>query len=640
MTPNNLPQSDLSLLLPRFIENELTPAEFETLEQLLDADPHARAIYRHHISVHAMLYWRLHRQDGEPSNRTADAASDLHGMLDEDSDESLHSGKDSSPQPSNDETPPLFISSHHNYGTAGYLSSAWLMAYLLAAFFVGIGLSILAVVPVAPPAQIVSHPHPFDTLPSSTSPMQSVVGQITGIVDCVWEGSEVKGQGSGENGQKAMKSSVAIGDRLAISSGLLEITYNTGAKVILQGPVTYEVESKNGGFMLVGKLTGKVTTEAARGLTIRTPTAIVTDLGTEFGVEVPKHGDTVVHVFEGKVDCRSLTRRGEASETRHLTAGQTARVVAGKVAVGPQAASTPEFVRTIATLCSTSTEVPRSRVLAYWRFEETVPPGNPDLKQPHAKRGMVGDVLQEKVIRDWSGHGNDLNYNPCNVQWELGIGDYVASNDVPPSSMFRPGYSGGKKSFNSGALDPHKDGVLFHSALQHGNVFDFQDGFTMEGYFKTDGDQSSVGVMALVFKGAAGPVYLVNLNRQSPGAVQFTLFDAPGRTVSVTAADRNFADGQWRYFAARFDTTQRSATLLLIAANGQVHRHSTRVPGDFVLNWPNNDLLIGRLQHRPGNVQGHFRGRIDEVRICRGPLGDEQLLCPPQAPQDEGSNGK
>ena len=31
------------------------------------------------------------------------------------------------------------------------------------------------------------------------------------------------------------------------SSGLLEITYDTGAKVILQGPVTYEVESKDGG---------------------------------------------------------------------------------------------------------------------------------------------------------------------------------------------------------------------------------------------------------------------------------------------------------------------------------------------------------------------------------------------------------
>ena len=37
----------------------------------------------------------------------------------------------------------------------------------------------------------------------------------------------------------------------------MEITYDTGAKVILQGPVTYEVES-NGGYLSVGKLTGKL----------------------------------------------------------------------------------------------------------------------------------------------------------------------------------------------------------------------------------------------------------------------------------------------------------------------------------------------------------------------------------------------
>ena len=29
----------------------------------------------------------------------------------------------------------------------------------------------------------------------------------------------------------------------------MEITYDTGAKVILQGPVTYEVESHDGGFL-------------------------------------------------------------------------------------------------------------------------------------------------------------------------------------------------------------------------------------------------------------------------------------------------------------------------------------------------------------------------------------------------------
>ena len=38
----------------------------------------------------------------------------------------------------------------------------------------------------------------------------------------------------------------------------MEITYDTGAKVILQGPVTYEVESRRGGFLSVGKLTARL----------------------------------------------------------------------------------------------------------------------------------------------------------------------------------------------------------------------------------------------------------------------------------------------------------------------------------------------------------------------------------------------
>ena len=44
----------------------------------------------------------------------------------------------------------------------------------------------------------------------------------------------------------------------------MEITYDTGAKVILQGPVTYEVESMTAGILSLGKLTARVGEEGAR----------------------------------------------------------------------------------------------------------------------------------------------------------------------------------------------------------------------------------------------------------------------------------------------------------------------------------------------------------------------------------------
>ena len=45
---------------------------------------------------------------------------------------------------------------------------------------------------------------------------------------------------------------------IALASGLMEITYDTGAKVILQGPVTYEVESTGGGFLSARQADGQV----------------------------------------------------------------------------------------------------------------------------------------------------------------------------------------------------------------------------------------------------------------------------------------------------------------------------------------------------------------------------------------------
>ena len=42
---------------------------------------------------------------------------------------------------------------------------------------------------------------------------------------------------------------------------------------------------------------------------VRTPTAIVTDLGTEFGVEVDRSGGNRSHVFRGKVELRSANSR-------------------------------------------------------------------------------------------------------------------------------------------------------------------------------------------------------------------------------------------------------------------------------------------------------------------------------------------
>ena len=51
---------------------------------------------------------------------------------------------------------------------------------------------------------------------------------------------------------------------------------------------------------------------------VRTPTAIVTDLGTEFGVEVDKQGRTTSHVFRGVVRVQMVAVDGKAQGAEQL----------------------------------------------------------------------------------------------------------------------------------------------------------------------------------------------------------------------------------------------------------------------------------------------------------------------------------
>ena len=150
------------------------------------------------------------------------------------------------------------------------------LAYLIATVVTGLGLLVGSVIHVAGPTEVARQ---SASLPSPHSALPSVVGRITGMVDCKWEkkglgirdwglekGSGFRGQGTGTENHPSPtfqslipnpQSLVSLGDRFALASGLMEITYDTGAKVILQGPVTYEVDA-NGGYLAVGKLTGKL----------------------------------------------------------------------------------------------------------------------------------------------------------------------------------------------------------------------------------------------------------------------------------------------------------------------------------------------------------------------------------------------
>jgi hypothetical protein len=94
--------------------------------------------------------------------------------------------------------------------------------------------------------------------------------------------------------------------RLKIETGVAEITFNSGARVFLEGPAVFEVESPDRAYLERGRLTAEVP-KPATGFVINTPRVNVVDIGTRFGVSVDDLGDTEVHVMQGIVEVSRLT---------------------------------------------------------------------------------------------------------------------------------------------------------------------------------------------------------------------------------------------------------------------------------------------------------------------------------------------
>ncbi len=228
------PTDELATLLEASCLGEIQPEQARRLQELVCGDAECRIHYVLFMHMHAMV----ERREGQAGKNTAQLLEVRCGGVTD----------------AIATSPFLLFSPINNavHGMSGLLSSGWPVAYLLATAILGIALLIGSVVPVSQPVQVARQSVP---LPSPLAPLPSMVGRITGMVDCKWEqSSEIPSSKSQDPRPKTL---VSLGDKFALASGLMEITYDTGAKVILQGPVTYEVEAKDGGYSFRWQADGK-----------------------------------------------------------------------------------------------------------------------------------------------------------------------------------------------------------------------------------------------------------------------------------------------------------------------------------------------------------------------------------------------
>ncbi len=267
------PSPEFETLLDLLCEEQLTPEQALQLEEAITSDEEACWHYLCYVHVHGMLAWNA-GHSAKPRRPSQEREEDISSV-----------------------EIPILPPMEGPSSTLGSLLTSVRFAYTVAAVSLTFALTV-AWFALKPPAA-----DDFWVTSTFLETAESV-GQITGLADCQWEESAT----AASHGD-----AVALGRRYALRSGALEITYDRGAKVILQGPVVYDVASTNGGFLHQGKMTGKITTPRAKGFTVRTPTVAVVDLGTEFGVEVGKEGHTTSHVFQGSVKLLTMAQSGEST---------------------------------------------------------------------------------------------------------------------------------------------------------------------------------------------------------------------------------------------------------------------------------------------------------------------------------------
>ncbi|SIO32809.1 FecR family protein [Singulisphaera sp. GP187] len=128
----------------------------------------------------------------------------------------------------------------------------------------------------------------------------------------------------GEAAPIAVKARVAP-RAIRCTSGLLRFAFDSGALVTLEGPADLRILSGMRLRAVQGRITARVESET-KGFAIETPSTLVVDQGTEFGVEVDANGRTGVVVFEGLVDLSRPKSAATAAEVTRLVQGEALRV--------------------------------------------------------------------------------------------------------------------------------------------------------------------------------------------------------------------------------------------------------------------------------------------------------------------------
>jgi len=192
-------------------------------------------------------------------------------------------------------------------------------AYAAAGAFAAIALIATAFVTFRPAAA-----------PAAPDAVTATVAQITGARDCEWAtdtASSIRNPQSAIRNLPAPGARIPQGQKLRLTKGAAEITFDSGARVTLEAPASLDINSAWGATLRSGLLKASVPKEAI-GFRIANRTVNIVDLGTEFAMNAAPDGTADIRVLKGEVEA---SPRGPDQNTLLIRENETLRFAATSI---------------------------------------------------------------------------------------------------------------------------------------------------------------------------------------------------------------------------------------------------------------------------------------------------------------------
>ena len=319
--------NELVRVLSQLCADAATDSEREQLAEAIEIDPRVRLVYLEMLADHAELHLLAHASSAAASETIARSLVDFEKIFEP----SPAAPPRVPPRRRSAKTPapstprrrlPGFVRS-----AARWVNRAPVYSAISAGAFLFAFLTLLAAWRIAP------SPAPQSEWAKSAP---AFVARVTGEYHAEWAPMPVA---------VMYGSHLRAGQELVLDAGVVEITFDTGAAILLEGPAHLALRRGNAVTLGSGKFSARVESAATAGFVVATPDLEIVDLGTEFGVVVEPEA-TEVQVFSGSVMVNSASVNS-APGSVILTTGQTAVLHRSEGKLQTGAAPTHTLVRSL-----------------------------------------------------------------------------------------------------------------------------------------------------------------------------------------------------------------------------------------------------------------------------------------------------